>query len=71
MIETGVLHAASWHDARAIALTIDLLGSRVMSAPGALVRVLRVGLRITTLITNKTTHLTIYGKVAVPMKYTR
>ena len=37
-----------------------------MSA-GALIRVLRVGLRITTLIF----HLTIDSKVAVPMKYTR
>jgi hypothetical protein len=43
-----------------------------MSAPGALIhRVLRVGLRITTLIINKAVHLTIDSKAAVSMKYTR
>jgi hypothetical protein len=42
-----------------------------MSAPGALIRVLRVGLRITILIINKTIHLTIDSKAAVPMRYTR
>jgi hypothetical protein len=29
VIERGVLHAASWHGARNIALTIGLLGSKV------------------------------------------
>ena len=42
-----------------------------MSAPGALIRVLHVGLRIATLIINKTIYLTIGSKAAVPMKYTR
>lgn len=38
-----------------------------MSAPGALIHVLRVGLHITTLIV----HLTIDSKAAVPVRYTR
>jgi len=29
VIERGVLHAASWHDAKTIGLTIGLLGSKV------------------------------------------
>jgi hypothetical protein len=29
VIERGILHAASWHDARTIGLTISLLGSKV------------------------------------------
>jgi len=71
VIERGVLHAASGHDARIIALTIGFLGWKVNERTRGLDTHLHVGLRITTLIINKTVHLTIDSKAAIPMKYTR